>query len=116
MQPPRLTTSKMSDLLSRIVYPKAKYVPIDWNAVRELGYYLMINKADSAIIATVSKFIEDWVASNDYPDYIHDNPNTSLTIHEYINQIFINKDYSEMDYFEQSELNSLISIYKNNCL
>ncbi len=106
----------MSDLLSRIVYPKAKFVSIDWNAIRELGYYLMNNKADSAIIAAVSKFIEDWVSCNDYPDYMYDNPNTSLTIHEYINQIFINKDFSEMDSLDNTALNLIVSIYKNNCL
>lgn len=106
----------MSDLLSRIVYPKSKFVSIDWNAIRELGYYLMHNKADSAIIATVSKFIEDWVSSNDYPDYMYDNPNTSLTIREYINQIFIEKDFSEMDSLDNTALNLIVSIYKNNCL
>lgn len=110
-----IATDMSASLLARIVFPTTKFTPIDWDAIRQLSYRLSVDKAlcaDPAVKATISKFIEDWVASCDYLDYMDDHPNSTLTIQEYINQIFVKKDYSEMDCLDGTAMCKMIDIYK----
>jgi hypothetical protein len=104
-----------ASLLARIVFPTTKFTPIDWDAIKELFYQMISDKelrTNSAVKATISKFVQDWVASCDYPDYIHDNPESTLTIQEFIDQIFVEKDYSEMDCLDETAMCNMIDLYK----
>jgi hypothetical protein len=113
---PPIATTMSASLLARIVFPAVKLAPIDWVAIRELQYQMNADKelrTNPAVKATISKFVNDWVAHQEYLDYIHDNPESTLTIQEYINQIFINNDYYEMDYFDGTSMNTVVQIYKS---
>ena len=104
-----------ASLLARIVFPAVKFAPIDWEAISELFYQMIADKelrTNPTVKATISKFVNDWVAHQEYRDYIHDNPESTLTIQEFINQIFVKKDYSEMDCLDGTEMNKMIDLYK----
>ena len=110
-----IATDMSASLLARIVFPTTKFTPIDWDAIRQLSYRLSVDKelrTIPAVKATIFKFVQDWVASCDYPDYIHDNPESTLTIQEFIDQIFVKNDYSEMDCLDGTAMCNMIDLYK----